>query len=346
MNEMVYTEIGEENGRPGMDWDDFRVFVEVVKVGSFNRAAAKLRMTQPTVSRRLMRLEEAIGARLFDRDRRGPRLTVEGQRIYDDAIAAQTALLRAASQATNADFRIEGGCKIQMGDGVATYWMPLFLGAFFSRHPNIELKLFGVHDPATNKRELVDLAVHYFVPRDNASVSVRLGTMHFVPCASREYLRLHGTPTDMKSLAKHKLLDQALYRADIGSSASWLPDDKAGAMLVSNLSAILGAAVRQNVGIAMLPTYVAVTDPNYVMLDVGIYHQAPMYISYEREAVKNWPVRMTLDFLRNCVFDHKNMPWFREEYVAPAPDWPDIMNMLLERAALPLRGSRALQHSD
>ncbi len=346
MNELVPTEIEEQGGRPGMDWDDFRVFVEVVKVGSFNRAASKLHMTQPTVSRRLMRLEEAIGARLFDRDRRGPRLTVEGQRIYDDAIAAQTALLRAASQASNADFRIEGGCKIQMGDGVATYWMPLFLKSFFSRHPNIEIKLFGVHDPATNKRELVDLAVHYFVPRDNANVTVRLGTMHFVPCASRDYLRLHGTPTDLKSLAKHKLLDQALYRADIGSSASWLPDDKAGALLVSNLSAILGAAVRQGVGIAMLPTYVAVTDPNYVMLDVGIYHQAPMYISYDREAAKKWPVRMTLDFLRSCVFDVKNMPWFQEDYIPPAPDWADIMSMLVERAALPLRGGRSSLRDD
>src|SRR3954454_7195834 len=121
MYELPYAEIGE--GPHGVDWDDFRVFLEVVRTGSFNRAAAKLKMTQPTVSRRLARLEEAIGVRLFNRDRRGPRLTVEGQRIYNDACSAQVALMRAANQVAGAGRRVEGDCKVHVGEGVATYWI-------------------------------------------------------------------------------------------------------------------------------------------------------------------------------------------------------------------------------
>src|SRR3954454_10872511 len=113
MNELPYAETGE--GPEGVDWDDFRVFLEVVRTGSFNRAAAKLKMTQPTVSRRLVRLEEGIGVRLFDRDRRGPRLTGEGQRIYNDACAAQAALMRAANQVAGSSRRVEGDCKVFMG---------------------------------------------------------------------------------------------------------------------------------------------------------------------------------------------------------------------------------------
>ena len=99
MSESVNTEIQQQSLPGEVDWDDFRVFVEVVKIGSFNRAAGHLNMTQPTVSRRLARLEEVIGCKLFDRDRRGPRLTPEGQRIYTEARAAQSALIRAATTA-------------------------------------------------------------------------------------------------------------------------------------------------------------------------------------------------------------------------------------------------------
>jgi len=102
MNELPYAGIAEQGALADVDWDDFRVFLEVVRTGSFNRAATRLKMTQPTVSRRLVRLESAIGVRLFDRDRRGPRLTYEGQRIFTDANAAQTALTRAANHASKA----------------------------------------------------------------------------------------------------------------------------------------------------------------------------------------------------------------------------------------------------
>src|ERR1700743_704295 len=112
MIELPYTEMSEQIIPDGVDWDDFRVFLEVVRAGSFNRAAAKLKMTQPTVSRRLVRLERAIGVRLFDRARRGPRLTYEGQRIFNDANAAQVALTRAARQASRGVGRVQGDCKV------------------------------------------------------------------------------------------------------------------------------------------------------------------------------------------------------------------------------------------
>src|ERR1700691_3046357 len=142
MSELPYARIVERGGLTDVDWDDFRVFLEVVRSGSFNRAAIVLKMTQPTVSRRLVRLEAAIGVRLFDRDRRGPRLTYEGQRIFNDANTAQAALTRAATQASSAAARVEGDCKIFMGDGIASYWMTRFLAPFFTRYPNIEMKLF------------------------------------------------------------------------------------------------------------------------------------------------------------------------------------------------------------
>lgn len=337
MNELPYADF-EQGDSPTreIDWDDFRVFLEVVRAGSFNRAAAKLKMTQPTVSRRLSRLEKSIGVRLFDRDRRGPRLTVEGQRTYNEATAAQSALIRAANQVAAAGRRVEGDCKLFMGEGVASYWMTRFLSAFFTQHPNIELKLFGANDPTVDRRELFDLSVHYYEPSETEPIAVRLGTMHFIPFASREYLRIHGVPQSIETLSRHRLLDLAVYLSDMGSWASWARGDAGTqAILFTNLSGCLAEAVRRGAGIALLPTYAVLVDDAFVPLEVGVRFAAPIYVSYQRDTVKKWPVRTTLDFLRNYVFDKKNMPWFREGYVAPEMDWGKRLAMLLDHATAP-----------
>jgi DNA-binding transcriptional LysR family regulator len=340
MNELPYAETGE--GPEGVDWDDFRVFLEVVRTGSFNRAAAKLKMTQPTVSRRLVRLEEGIGVRLFDRDRRGPRLTVEGQRIYNDACAAQAALMRAANQVAGSSRRVEGDCKVFMGEGVATYWMSRFLAAFFTRHPNIELKVFGAHDPTIDKRELFDLHIHYYEPTETEPIAVRLGTMHFIPFASREYLRIHGAPQTVDALSRHRLLDLAVYLSDMGSWASWSHREASThALLFTNLTGCLAESVRAGAGIALLPTYAALVDDNFVPIEIGVRFTAPIYISYQRDAVKRWPVRTTLDFIRTHVFDKKNMPWFREAYGAPELDWRKRLASSIDRATVPPGGDKA-----
>jgi DNA-binding transcriptional LysR family regulator len=336
MAELPYTDIPEQIIPDGVDWDDFRVFLEVVRAGSFNRAAIKLRMTQPTVSRRLLRLETAIGVRLFDRDRRGPRLTYEGQRIFNDAQAAQAALTRAATQASSAAARVEGDCKILMGDGIAAYWMTRFLAPFFARYPNIEMKLFGAYDTAADKREIFDLHVHYYEPSEADPVAIRLGTMHFIPFASRDYLRAHGVPRSIDDLSRHRLLDLAVYLADMGSWASWSREDSGKhTVLFTNLSACLAEAVRYGAGIALLPTYAPMVDEAFVPLEIGVRFQAPIFVSYHREAAKKWPVRATIDFLRTSVFDKKNMPWFRDAYVSPAEEWPKKLNLLLKQAAEP-----------
>lgn len=63
-----------------MDMDDLRLLDAVAAEGSFSRAAARLRLSQPSVSARIAAVERAVGAPLFARDPRGARLTPAGQR--------------------------------------------------------------------------------------------------------------------------------------------------------------------------------------------------------------------------------------------------------------------------
>ncbi|HEY3540394.1 MAG TPA: LysR family transcriptional regulator, partial [Trinickia sp.] len=53
-----------------LDLNDLQAFIAVVKLGSFRKAAESINISQPALSRRVDKLEEALGARLFERTTR------------------------------------------------------------------------------------------------------------------------------------------------------------------------------------------------------------------------------------------------------------------------------------
>lgn len=335
MNESPYADRVEQLVPEGVDWDDFRVFLEVVRHGSFNRAAAKLKLTQPTVSLRLVRLEKRIGVRLFERDRRGPRLTVEGHRIFQHVNDAQMALIRAASQANNAASAVEGDCKLLMGDGIAAYWLTRFLPGFFLRYPKVNLKVFGQIEGQVERNRAFDMQIFYHDAVPAGMNATRLATMHFMPFASRDYLRVHGTPHSAADLRNHRLLDRAGNLIDIVSWASWAVDGAAArTALFTNLTTCLAEAVYHGVGIALLPSLSVLPDDKLVPLHIGIRLLAPVFAGVDRKASGRWAVRAMLAYLRSAVFNPRTMPWFREEFVEPQPEWAALCANLVREASV------------
>lgn len=66
-------------------WDDLKLFLAVHEQGSLSGAARILKLGQPTLSRRIAELEEAVGEPLFDRQNHGATLTVAGQKLLPAA---------------------------------------------------------------------------------------------------------------------------------------------------------------------------------------------------------------------------------------------------------------------
>jgi DNA-binding transcriptional LysR family regulator len=182
--------------------------------------------------------------------------------------------------------------------------------------------MFVAQDSTAGKNEAFDVQFHYYEPVDVDPVSIRVATMHFVPFASRAYLERHPRPRTVEDLADHRMLEMTAYRIDKGPWSHWLKGaPMQTAPLLTNQSAPLCEAVRQGVGIALLPTYIVATDPNFVPLDVGLHLPAPVFMSFQREVAKKWSVRAAVDFLRDTVFQRKTMPWFTEEFAFPNASW-------------------------
>ncbi len=184
-------------------------FSHSVELGSLSAAARALGTTQPTVSKLVMQLEQALGVRLLRRNAAGLSPTEEGQRFFERA----RRMLEDYEEAV-ADVR-EG---TQQPRGLLRVSAPVTLGqrhlnamtmAFLDRYPDIELDLLlddRYVDPLEARID-VSLRLGGVLPQN--LVARHLGTWPRVLVASPAYLAARGTPDTPEQLLEHNYVRYA-----------------------------------------------------------------------------------------------------------------------------------------
>jgi DNA-binding transcriptional LysR family regulator len=117
----------------------------LVEAGSFTRAAAKLSLSQPSLTKRIQNLEEAVGSRLVNRGATGISLTPEGQIIY--GYAKRTIRLRedAKERVVRHKAQESGHIYVSASTIPATYILPRLLSRLKHTHPDIRVRM-QMHD--------------------------------------------------------------------------------------------------------------------------------------------------------------------------------------------------------
>jgi DNA-binding transcriptional LysR family regulator len=136
-----------------MELRHLRYFVAVAEMLSFTKAAQKLHLAQPSLTRQIHNLEEEIGVQLLNRSKSHVALTVEGRSFLVDA----RRLLALASESVAAVQRLSRGETGQLNIGYISNFnfevLPKTLGAFREGFPHIALNLFDM-TPAEQLRAL------------------------------------------------------------------------------------------------------------------------------------------------------------------------------------------------
>lgn len=152
-----------------MEMTQLEFFLQVIAEGSFSKAADTVGRTQPAVSIAIRRLEEEVGAPLFDRSQKTPTLTEAGQRIQDYA----QRILALRDQARGAVIELRelkrGLVRVGANESTSLYLLPQVILAFRERHPDVKVEIYRNVSERLPREVLernVDFAVLAFEPVD------------------------------------------------------------------------------------------------------------------------------------------------------------------------------------
>lgn len=251
---------------------DLRLFAAVVEQRSFSAAARVIETTTPVASKRVARLEEVLGVRLFERTTRRVLPTDAGAAFYAHA----TRILNDLGEAENEIASLGG-----LPRGTLRVSAPLLLGErilvpllaeFLAKYPDVRVELV-LGDAFVNLlADRFDVALRVGALADSSLVRVKVGVTPGMVVASPAYLARAGTPETPRDLSRHN----CLRFSNITASQEWRFRGKRGDIAIptfGNFNINHGGGIREaviaGVGIARLPEFLisdAIEDGHLVVL--------------------------------------------------------------------------------
>jgi DNA-binding transcriptional LysR family regulator len=242
--------------RSAPDLVDVLAFVRVVETGSFARAAERMGLSKPVLSRRVARLEEQLGARLLTRTARGAQPTDIGQAYYARAAAILADLEAAQEVVAEAVTQIAGPIRLTAPLSFGVAHLAPALADFAAAHPRVELDIEFEDRTVDLTGGGYDLAVRIGRLADSALVARRIAPVRKHVVASPAYLAARGRPERPADLAGHDILlyGNEQWRFEIDGRWETI---RVSPVLRSNNGDMLLAAARKGLGLTMLPSFIA-----------------------------------------------------------------------------------------
>jgi len=246
--------------RSATDIVDVLAFVRVAETGSFARAAERMGLSKPVLSRRVARLEEQLGARLLTRTARGAQPTEIGESYYARAANVLAELEAAQEVVAEAVTQVAGPIRLSAPISFGTRYLGPALAEFAQRHPRVELDV-SLDDKTV---DLVgggfDLAVRIGDLKDSALIARKLAPIRSVVVASPAYIEAQGRPARPADLADHELLAYAnvpggeLWRFRVGDR--W-ESVRGRSRFRSDNGDLLRSAAVAGLGVVAMPSFIA-----------------------------------------------------------------------------------------
>jgi DNA-binding transcriptional LysR family regulator len=242
------------------DFEALAIFAKVVELRSFAAASSELALSKATVSKAVSRLEERLGARLFNRTSRRLALTDAGQKLAERAARLLADGEAAESEALSQSAMPRGLVRlaVPMTFGVKTV-APL-LPEFLATYPEVSIDLHLSDAIVDLIGEGFDAGLRIARLPDSSLIARRLCAMPRYTVAAPSYLKRYGRPTHPMHLADHRCFGYAYlstaavwhYTNAAGEQASVRP---AGQLRVNNGEAVMPALLA-GLGIADLPEFI------------------------------------------------------------------------------------------
>lgn len=231
--------------------------VWAVRLKTLSRAAARLNMAQPTISKRIHELESTLGYEVFSKTGRSVTLTPQGTALYDIAEKI-IALLQEANEIGKVDIPHRQSVMIGVTELIAYTWLPDLVDSVRTRHSNLDLHI-SIEQSSTLLAKLrsgdLDLIVtpaHVAEPQivDLPAADVRLSLL------ASPSLCTSGKPYSGQELSEFRFISHGFQTGSIGALASWIRDIGCVPLETIELDSIAAQVglVSAGMGIALMPS--------------------------------------------------------------------------------------------
>jgi len=289
---------------------NMRVFARVVEAGSFTAAAQSMNSTTGAMSRAVSELEARLRTRLMNRSTRRLALTSAGENYLRRCRQILADVDKAEEEASCAHERPAGVLRMHSFASVGHHYVLPALTLYRQQYPDVSVEL-------TLSQRMPDLfdgtndmaVVTASSLQDSELVSHLLGSTFSILCASPDYLRAHSAPQRPQELIEHDCLT---LQTPAFPTHEWLLEGAGGVEQIhvsgpvqTNTAESLALAIREGIGIGMLPLYAAIDalcDGTLVRVLPGhILQKMNIYALYPSRRFVDAKVRTWVEFLRTHV---------------------------------------------
>lgn len=239
---------------------DLYLLTLVVEAGGFSAAAHRAGTTKSRLSRRIIELEERLGAQLLHRNARRFSLTAVGEQVYRHALLIREAA--AAAEAAASEIKGSPGGHVRVhADSRLLPLLEGMLEGFSRQHPYTRISATQNDDGINallEQRADVVLCMHDALP-DSADIVARaLGSVHYVLVVSPRLLAQTDRPEHPDLIPDQHYLSHAVATPSRQQTAT--SRRRPSPRFISNNASALLAAARAGMGYARLPRYLCHTD--------------------------------------------------------------------------------------
>lgn len=208
-----------------MNWDDIRVFLQVGRSNSLTAAGKLMKMDPSTLGRRIARLEERMGTRLFVKTPQGYDLTESGQRLMEHAGEMELSSLSAQEIFQGQTDQLSGTVRIGAPDGSANFLLPEVCAEISAENPDLEIQILAVPRVLNLSKREVDMAITVSPPTAGRLLVQKVTDYQLHLAARKDYIRAHPDLKQIDQIKGHPIIgyipdlifDKELdYLSDIG----------------------------------------------------------------------------------------------------------------------------------
>ena len=267
-----------------LSWDDLRIALAIAEQGTLSKAAAHLRISHPTLSRRLRAMERRLGTRIFERLPGSLRLTPAGEEMRELAIRMREEITKLERSIGDRDTDAAGTVRLTAPDAVSEYLLPGVLAAICKEHSGLNIDLLVSNEILSLAQRAADVALRVTKNPDETLRGRVVGTVAMGVYAAR------GVPVpavlDAPTGVPWVGFDGSLACSGPGT---WVAHNIAEGDIRFRANTLLAAAqaVRSGIGCGVLPCFVGGSIPDLVRIGAPIPSlDVPLWLLFHPETAR------------------------------------------------------------